>query len=184
MTGRDNNASDSGIDEDEEYHDSLEDIETTLGPEESIPEATNNTNTTIAAPANKQISPGNGEHWDPLIDTYKKKKNNNRVPNEIVEEEDTHEEHEFDLGMETSSALGGNLDPWEYLDPVSDSYKRKKSSKNISDKDEERGISEPIPDSNTGGSNEGSAAGCWEYWDPISDSYKRKKSSKNTSDKE
>ena len=36
MISRDNNASDSGIDEDEEYHDSLEDIETAFRSEESV----------------------------------------------------------------------------------------------------------------------------------------------------
>ena len=78
MIGIDNNASDSGIDEDEEYHDSLEDIGTTFGSEDSIPEAANSVNITIAAPANNQITPGNGEYWDPVNDTYKKKKNNNK----------------------------------------------------------------------------------------------------------
>ena len=149
MIGIDNNASDSGIDEDEEYHDSLEDIGTTLGSEDSISEAANSVNVPIAAPANNQISPGDGEYWDPVIDTYKKKKNSNRVPNENGEEEDTHEEHKFDLGIETSPALGGDSDPLEYWDPTSDSYKRKRSNRNASDKDEERRISEPIPDSSS-----------------------------------
>ena len=102
----------------------MEDIETTFGSEESIPEAANIMDTMIAAPANKQISPGNGEYWDPVNDTYKKKKNNNKIPNEVVEEEDTNEVHELDSSMGTSSALASELDPWEYWDPVSDSYKR------------------------------------------------------------
>ena len=51
MTSRDNNSSNSGIDEDEEYHNSLEDIETAFRSEESVPEATDNTNTMIAFPA-------------------------------------------------------------------------------------------------------------------------------------
>ena len=184
MLGKENSTLDSGIDEDEEYHDSLEDIETTFGSEESIPEAANNMDTTVAAPANDRFSLRSDEYWDPVDNTYKRKKNNDKNLNEGVEEEDKHEEHEFDLGIGTSSALAGELDPWEYWDPISDSYKRKNPSKNNLDRNKERGISEPNLDSNTGGSNEDSAAECWEYWDPTSDSYKRKKSSRKALDKD
>ena len=73
MINRDNNSSDSGIDEDEEYHDSLEDIETVFRPEETV-----------------------------------------------------------DSSMGTSSASANELDPWEYWDPTSDSYKCKRSGRNAS----------------------------------------------------
>ena len=84
--------------------------------------------------------------------------------------------------MESSSALGGEPDPWEYWDPISDSYRSKKSGKNITRNEEQRRISKSSPDSSLE-RNEDPAAGCWEYWDPISDSYKSKKPSRNTPDK-
>ena len=184
MTGRDNNASDSGIDEDEEYHDYLEDIETAFGSEESIPGAANITDTMVAAPANEQISPENDEYWDAVNDTYKKKKNDNEIPNVGAGEEDTNEVQELDSSMGTSSALASELDPWEYWDPISDSYKKKNPSISTSNRNKERGFSEPNLDSDIKESHEDSEAGCWEYWDPISDSYKRKKPSRDASDKD
>ena len=68
---------DSGIDEDEEYHDSLEKIETAFRPGESVPEASDNKNTMIASPTIGQISPVNDEYRDAVNNTYKKKKDDN-----------------------------------------------------------------------------------------------------------
>ena len=85
--GIDNNASDSGIDEDEEYHDSLENIETVIESEGSFSEVPNDTidlNEIIAAPASNLNSPGDGEYWDPVLDTYRSKRTNDRVPDEII----------------------------------------------------------------------------------------------------
>ena len=107
--GRDNNASDSGIDEDEEYHDSLENIETVIESEGSFLEVPNDTIDLIeiiAAPASNLISPGDGEYWDPVSDTYRSKRTNDRVPDAIVQEENTPGEHETDSSVESSSALG------------------------------------------------------------------------------
>ena len=133
----------------------------------------------VAAPASNLNSPGDGEYWDPVSDTYRSKRTNDRVPDEIIQEENTPGGHEIDSSVEISSALGGNPDPWEYWDPISDSYKSKKSGKNIPKNEEQRRISKSSPDSSLE-RNEDPAAGCWEYWDPISDSYKSKKPSRNT----
>ena len=70
---------DSGIDEDEEYHDSLENIETAFRPGESAPEVSDDKSTTIALPATEQILPVNDEYWDTVDNTYKKKKNGDEI---------------------------------------------------------------------------------------------------------
>ena len=137
----------------------------------------------IAAPANNLNPPGDGEYWDPVSDTYRSKKTNDRVPDEIVQEENTPGEHEIDSSLEISAALGSNPDSWECWDPISDSYKSKRPGKNTPKNEERRRISKSSPDPNLE-TVEDPAAGFWEYWDPISDSYKSKKSSKNTSDKD
>ena len=160
----DSNASDSGIDEDDEYHDSVESIgsviETPPHKKESegpFSEVTNdiivayqsernntwdtppvmhiglrepiNLTGRIAAPATSLDSPGGGEYWDPVSDTYRSKMTNNRVPDEIIQEENTPEGYKTDSSVEIGSALSINSDLWEYWDPISDSYKSKKPSR-------------------------------------------------------
>ena len=121
-------------------------------------------NEIVAAPASNLNSPGGGEYWDPVSDTYRSKRTNDRVPDEIIQEENTPEGYKTDSSVEISSALGVNPDLWEYWDPISDSYKNKKSSKNIPENGEQRGILKSSLDSSLE-RNEDPAVGCWEYWD-------------------
>ena len=149
-------ATDSGIDEDEEYHDSL-----TIG---SVPEVTDyiitahqyerNDNQespadapgseemhidvrgslsptqSIATPATSSDSPEEMEYWDPVSDTYRSKKTNKSVPDESMQGMSEPTGYETDSSIESETVSSVDLDPWEYLDPVTDSYKSKKANDN------------------------------------------------------
>ena len=120
----------------------------------------------IAAPATSLDSPGGGEYWDPVSNTYRSKMTNDRVPDEIIQEENTSAGYETDSSMETDSTLSTDSDLWEYWDPVTDSYKSKKSSKNTPDKSEPGEVQESGLDSSLE-ENRDPAVEYWEYWDPI-----------------
>ena len=122
----------------------MEDIETAFRSEESVPEANDNKNTTIASPATGQISPVNDEYWDAVNNTYKKKKDDNEIRDMGIEEEDTNEEQERDSSMRISSALANELDSWEYWDPISDSYKQKNPSKGSLKETKEEKVKNPV----------------------------------------
>ena len=104
----------------------------------------------IAAPATSLDSPGGGEYWDPVSDTYRSKMTNDRVPDEIIQEENTSAGYETDSSVEIGSALSTDSDLWEYWNPVTDSYKSKESRKNITDKGGQGEIPESNLDSSLG----------------------------------
>ena len=85
-----------------------------------------NSNRRIAAPTTGLDSPGDAEYWDPVTNSYRSKRTNDKVPDDIYPEEDTSAGYESDSSIETSPTSSTESDPWEYWDPITDYYRRTK----------------------------------------------------------
>ena len=72
------------------------------------------------------------EYWDPVSDTYKDKRTNKSVPDEIEARMGTALDYETDPNEESDSAASSDLN-YEYWDPVSDTYKDKRTNETVAD---------------------------------------------------
>ena len=106
---------------------------------------------------------GFGEYWDPVTDTYRSKRTNESVPDEIIQGKSAPAGYETDSSVESDSASSIDSDVGEYWDPVTDSYKSKKTNENAPNKIELGGNPAPSFDFSLG-----------KYWDPAVDSYGNK----------
>ena len=78
----------------------------------------------IATPATSSDSLRGVEYWDPVSDTYKSKRTNESVPDEIMQGKSALTGYETDSSVESDSASSIDSDVGEYWDPVTDSYKK------------------------------------------------------------
>ena len=130
---------DSGIDEDEEYYDSLT---CESAPEDSPDDAPdsekmhNGVRGSLSLTQRKRTltmspdSPKETEYWDPVSDTYRNKRTNKSVTEESRQEKSEPTGYETDSSIESEIVSSVNLDSWEYWDPVTDSYINKRLSNN------------------------------------------------------
>ena len=76
------------------------------------------------------MSPDSSEYWDPVSDTYRNKRTNKIVTEESRQEKSKPTEYETNFSIASEIVPRVNLDSCEYWDPVTDSYKSKRSSNN------------------------------------------------------
>ena len=72
------------------------------------------------------------EYWDPVSDTYKDKRTNKSIPDEIEARMGKALDYEADPNEESVSAASSDLN-YEYWDPVSDTYKDKRTNETVAD---------------------------------------------------
>ena len=72
------------------------------------------------------------QYWDPVSDTYKDKRKNKSVPDEIEARIGMALDYETDPNEESDSAASSDLN-YEYWDPVSDTYKVKRRIETVAD---------------------------------------------------
>ena len=116
------------------------------------------------------------EYWDPVSDTYKDKRTNKSVPDEIELRMGIALDYETDPNEESDSASSSDSN-YEYWDPVTDTYKDKRTNETVSD-DIKLGKGVTVgngisPDREFDSvSHFNSKFG--EYWDPVTNSYRSK----------
>ena len=123
------------------------------------------------------------EYWNPTSDTYRSKRTNESVPEEnmlgIIDP--TGHDTDSSIESETVSNVDSSED-MEYWDPVSDTYRSKKTNKSVPE-ESMQGMSEPTG-YETDSSIESETAPSvdldpWEYWDPVSNPYRSNKTNNN-----
>ena len=77
------------------------------------------------------------QYWDPVSDTYKDKRTNKSVPDEIEARMGTALDYETDPNEESDSASSSDSN-FEYWDPVTDTYKDKRTNESVPDEVELR----------------------------------------------